>query len=254
MQPSRLIYFCTCAYFLHAYILNIAFSPIFPSFNQPTNHLWPFVSLLHLLKSRSPSKLACFILLATWWRRPVPRLCKRKNMSGIRLLRTNPLMGPTLILPKQLACTVISQRPRSMAMFIVGRWKESFSGVSFSRWQSNRLKSRHIQFIALGGTIGTGLFLGIGKAFEQAGPLSLLLGYTFTGVAVFAMVCSLILSWSQWIKAHSTLDAIFRGNGYLVTITWSNPPVLRAIRGWSHGFRCRMECKFFLAAINMRKG
>lgn len=51
-----------------------------------------------------------------------------------------------------------------------------------------RLKSRHIQFIALGGTIGTGLFLGIGRAFAQAGPLSLLLGYTFTGVAVFAMV------------------------------------------------------------------
>lgn len=53
---------------------------------------------------------------------------------------------------------------------------------------SDRLKSRHIQFIALGGTIGTGLFLGIGRAFTQAGPLSLLLGYTFTGVAIFAMV------------------------------------------------------------------
>jgi amino acid transporter len=50
------------------------------------------------------------------------------------------------------------------------------------------LKSRHIQFIALGGTIGTGLFLGIGRAFTQAGPLSLLMGYTFTGVAIFAMV------------------------------------------------------------------
>lgn len=50
------------------------------------------------------------------------------------------------------------------------------------------LKSRHIQFIALGGTIGTGLFLGIGRAFTQAGPLSILLGYTFTGVAVYAMV------------------------------------------------------------------
>lgn len=53
------------------------------------------------------------------------------------------------------------------------------------------LKSRHIQFIALGGTIGTGLFLGIGRAFTNAGPLSILLGYLFTGIAIFAMMQSL---------------------------------------------------------------
>ncbi|KAH8687591.1 amino acid permease/ SLC12A domain-containing protein [Tricladium varicosporioides] len=50
------------------------------------------------------------------------------------------------------------------------------------------LKSRHIQFIALGGTIGTGLFLGIGSAFKNSGPLSVLLGYSFTGIAIFAMM------------------------------------------------------------------
>jgi amino acid transporter len=50
------------------------------------------------------------------------------------------------------------------------------------------LKSRHIQFIALGGTIGTGLFLGIGSAFSRAGPLSVLLGYSLTGLSVFAMM------------------------------------------------------------------
>jgi amino acid transporter len=50
------------------------------------------------------------------------------------------------------------------------------------------LKSRHIQFIALGGTIGTGLFLGIGSAFANAGPLSVLLGYSITGLAVFALM------------------------------------------------------------------
>lgn len=50
------------------------------------------------------------------------------------------------------------------------------------------MKSRHIQFIALGGTIGTGLFLGIGSALTQAGPLSILLGYSFTGVAIYAMM------------------------------------------------------------------
>jgi amino acid transporter len=53
------------------------------------------------------------------------------------------------------------------------------------------LKSRHIQFIALGGTIGTGLFLGIGSAFANAGPVSVLLGYSLTGIAVFGMMQSL---------------------------------------------------------------
>ncbi|RMZ75176.1 hypothetical protein DV738_g5603, partial [Chaetothyriales sp. CBS 135597] len=56
---------------------------------------------------------------------------------------------------------------------------------------SRGLKSRHIQFIALGGTIGTGLFLGIGRAFTQAGPLSVLLGYTITGIMVWAMMMGL---------------------------------------------------------------
>ncbi|PGH32769.1 AAT family amino acid transporter [[Emmonsia] crescens] len=53
------------------------------------------------------------------------------------------------------------------------------------------LKSRHIQFIALGGSIGTGLFLGIGRAHTQGGPLSILLGYSFTGIAIFGMMMSL---------------------------------------------------------------
>lgn len=66
--------------------------------------------------------------------------------------------------------------------------EKNSNGLAWINGNHVRLKSRHIQFIALGGTIGTGLFLGIGKAFTQAGPLSLLLGYTFTGVAIFAMV------------------------------------------------------------------
>jgi yeast amino acid transporter len=53
------------------------------------------------------------------------------------------------------------------------------------------LKSRHIQFIALGGTIGTGLFLGIGSALTRAGPLSVLLGYGLTGIGIWGMMQSL---------------------------------------------------------------
>ena len=46
------------------------------------------------------------------------------------------------------------------------------------------LKNRHIQLIALGGAIGTGLFLGIAQTIKTAGP-SVLLGYAIAGMIAF---------------------------------------------------------------------
>lgn len=46
------------------------------------------------------------------------------------------------------------------------------------------LSNRHIQLIALGGAIGTGLFLGIGPAAVLAGP-SVIFGYAFAGIIAF---------------------------------------------------------------------
>ncbi|KAI0971643.1 amino acid permease/ SLC12A domain-containing protein [Xylaria arbuscula] len=50
------------------------------------------------------------------------------------------------------------------------------------------LKSRHLQMMALAGAIGTGLFLGSGKAIANAGPVGALLGYTLIGFAGAAVV------------------------------------------------------------------
>ncbi len=52
------------------------------------------------------------------------------------------------------------------------------------------LKNRHVQLIAIGGTIGTGLFLGSGAAIEKAGP-SVLLVYLTIGLAVFFVMRAL---------------------------------------------------------------
>ncbi len=49
------------------------------------------------------------------------------------------------------------------------------------------LKSRHVQLIALGGTIGTGLFLGSGKSIQLAGP-SIVLAYLITGAICFFLM------------------------------------------------------------------
>ncbi|MCK8617086.1 amino acid permease [Fructobacillus sp. M158] len=52
------------------------------------------------------------------------------------------------------------------------------------------LSHRHVAMIALGGTIGTGLFLGAGSSIEKAGP-AILLVYIITGLFVFAMMRAL---------------------------------------------------------------
>ena len=49
------------------------------------------------------------------------------------------------------------------------------------------LKNRHIQLIALGGAVGTGLFLGIAQTIKMAGP-SVLLGYAIGGFIAFMIM------------------------------------------------------------------
>ncbi|MED5609254.1 amino acid permease [Pseudomonas sp. JH-2] len=49
------------------------------------------------------------------------------------------------------------------------------------------LKNRHIQLIALGGAIGTGLFLGSAGVLKSAGP-SMLLGYAIAGLIAFLIM------------------------------------------------------------------
>ena len=49
------------------------------------------------------------------------------------------------------------------------------------------LKNRHIQLIALGGAIGTGLFLGIAQTIQMAGP-AVILGYAIGGMFSFFIV------------------------------------------------------------------
>ena len=52
------------------------------------------------------------------------------------------------------------------------------------------LKNRHVQLLAIGGAIGTGLFLGSGRAIHLAGP-SILFAYLITGVICFFMMRAL---------------------------------------------------------------
>ncbi|WP_125583837.1 amino acid permease [Levilactobacillus cerevisiae] len=72
---------------------------------------------------------------------------------------------------------------------------------------SRGLQSRHVQLIALGGTIGTGLFLGAGQSIHLAGP-SIVLAYLVTGIMCFLLMRALGELLLSDLNAHSYIDFI----------------------------------------------
>jgi amino acid permease len=52
------------------------------------------------------------------------------------------------------------------------------------------LKSRHIAFIGLGGGIGVGLFVGVGRGLSNAGPLGIFLAFVIMGAIMWGVVSS----------------------------------------------------------------
>ncbi|QER68181.1 amino acid permease [Paucilactobacillus nenjiangensis] len=72
---------------------------------------------------------------------------------------------------------------------------------------SRSLQSRHIQMIAIGGAIGTGLFLGSGSAIHKAGP-SIILSYLIVGVFCFFMMRAIGELLLSDTSKHSFIDFV----------------------------------------------
>ena len=56
---------------------------------------------------------------------------------------------------------------------------------------ARKLSARQVQMIAIGGTIGTGLFLGTGKSLSTGGPASMVISYAIVGAIVFNTMLAL---------------------------------------------------------------
>ncbi|KZM24313.1 uncharacterized protein EKO05_0005631 [Ascochyta rabiei] len=53
------------------------------------------------------------------------------------------------------------------------------------------LKGRHMQMIAIGGAIGSGLFIGSASSFTTGGPASVIIGFTVIGIMIYFMMQAL---------------------------------------------------------------
>ena len=77
------------------------------------------------------------------------------------------------------------------------------------------LSNRHVQFIAIGGTIGTGLFLGSGKSISLTGP-SIIFVYILVGVIMFFLMRAIGEMMYRDPSQHTFINFITRylGNGW----------------------------------------
>lgn len=53
------------------------------------------------------------------------------------------------------------------------------------------LKSRHLQMIAIGGSIGSGLFVGSGQSLAQGGPAAVVIAFCVVGIMLYCTVQAL---------------------------------------------------------------
>ncbi|KAG7665643.1 uncharacterized protein J8A68_000849 [[Candida] subhashii] len=88
------------------------------------------------------------------------------------------------------------------------------------------LKPRHISMIALGGTIGTGLFISTGGVIANAGPVSSLLSFLFMTTLAFSI--------TQSLGEMATLIPVSGSFVQFVT-RWCSPS-LGAANGWNYWF------------------
>ncbi|KAJ5513751.1 Amino acid/polyamine transporter I [Penicillium fimorum] len=86
-----------------------------------------------------------------------------------------------------------------------------------------RLKSRHIQFLALSGAIGTGLFVGTGQILSLSGPLSMMLAYLITGFNLYAVINSMgeMATWLPLPGAVPVYASRFVDDALGFTLGWN---------------------------------
>lgn len=84
------------------------------------------------------------------------------------------------------------------------------------------LNNRHVQFIAIGGTIGTGLFLGSGKSIALTGP-SIVFVYIAVGIIMFLLMRAIGELMYRDPSQHTFINFITRylGHGWGKFAGWS---------------------------------
>lgn len=88
---------------------------------------------------------------------------------------------------------------------------------------ARKLTARQVQMIAIGGTIGTGLFLGTGKSLHTGGPGSMLIAYMIVGGIVMLTMLALgeMAAFVPIAGSFCTFAGRYVDDGLGFALTWN---------------------------------
>lgn len=112
--------------------------------------------------------------------------------------------------------------------------------MSSEKQLDHKLKNRHLQMIALGGVIGTGLFFGSGKSIHLTGP-SIVLSYLLGGIVIYIILRAL---------GEMTVDHPTSGSFSQYAHTYIGK-YAGFISGWSAWFEYTVVCMAELTAVTV---
>ncbi|KYK58603.1 amino acid permease [Drechmeria coniospora] len=128
---------------------------------------------------------------------------------------------------------------------------------------ARKLKGRHLQMIAMGGSIGTGLFVASGRALHAGGPASLLIAFSIVGAMLYctcqalgelAVIFPIAGSFSSWSTRFLDPSWGF-AMGWNYAMQWLTVLPLEiiaaslTIRYWTYELPNAMFVTMFLVAI-----
>lgn len=102
-------------------------------------------------------------------------------------------------------------------------------------------KKRHVDMMAIGGAIGTGLIIGTGTALKRGGPASMFISFIFTG----SLLIVVLLSLSE-MAAFAPMDKSF--SGYAAKYV---DPAYGYATGWNYFYKYSINLGAELSAIGL---